>query len=87
MPVYKGCALDHLIHQFSLTGIRRGCPRRAPSPKLPWEILMKVWAAMPLSTNPAAPGWGETSRAQYWRARSTRKFRFVPLAKELSRAV
>ena len=63
MLVYKGCALDHLIHQFSLTGIRRGCPRRAPSPKLSWEILMKVLAAMLLSTNPAADIIGECQHA------------------------
>jgi len=27
------------------------------------------------------PGWRKTARAPYWRARSTHKFRFVPLAK------
>ena len=27
------------------------------------------------------PGWRKTARAPYWRARSTHKFRFVPLTK------
>lgn len=49
MLVYKGCALDHLIHRNSGVG-----PQRARSPKLPWGISMKMFTAMPAGHQPSS---------------------------------
>jgi hypothetical protein len=63
MPVYKGCGLRPPHPPVQSYGNSAWASPRAPSPKLPWEILMKVLAAMPLSTNPAADIIGKCQHA------------------------
>src|SRR5713101_4360898 len=54
MAVYKGCALDHLIHQFRSYGNSGLVPPESTVAEAPLGIPAEVFAAMPAGHQPSS---------------------------------